>query len=328
MKRLRFSIPFLVFTLFLVFTPACAACEKPPAVEEQEEEKGQEVVPSETTGTTPEIIQEETPPIVEEEIIEEVNAPEIPGLKFDQETKNYLAEAGNPYGLEAGTEAGVYIKNAFEFEGESKDSIGLKAVIVEFIQKKLYKETKDYYFPIPFDLKETGVININELALDSGLDKGRKTLVCNPPVGTVFYAPFPGEWLLFWTKDRVLATSPIKMEGVDKFAGSNIYFKEGEMLLKSIKQDKSVNDKTGEETLVEIFEVKFGEPLGKITGENTLDTFNNRTNYWHFNKPGEYRFCFWPVGRDKSIDGINRLIKINETCFVSFFNKTAHEQNQ
>lgn len=114
----------------------------------------------------PEIVKEEIPPetTIEEEVVEEIiNAPEISGLKFDQRTKTYLAEADNPYGLEADAEAGVYVKEAVEVDSGIEDAIGLKPEVIEFIQKKIYEEKKDFVVAIPLNLKDTKGVKISQL---------------------------------------------------------------------------------------------------------------------------------------------------------------------
>ena len=43
-----------------------------------------------------------------------------------------------------------------------------------------------------------------------------------------------------------------------------------------------------------MYEVKLGEPLGKITGETVLDLTANKTSdeCFYFENPGEYQFYF------------------------------------
>jgi len=82
----------------IVVSPAVfSACKEVPAVveEPQETEQEQEAIPSETT---PEETKEETPPM-KEEVVEKVDAPEITGLTFNQETKSYFNEAGVEVGI-------------------------------------------------------------------------------------------------------------------------------------------------------------------------------------------------------------------------------------
>lgn len=276
------------------------------------ETKAPEITAVPTTETTAEIVK--------------VDAPEITGLKFDQATKTYLAEANNPYGLETGVEAGVYVKDAIEINRKMKDSIDLKQEVINFLQDKLFKETKDYFVIIPLSLKNSPGVKMNELEVDIGPAKGEKTLGIVAPKNSVFFAPFPGEWILIWDEDRLLSIF-VDIGEPDRGAGGVIYFKEAEITQKVIRTDKAFNSKTNKEIKIEILDVKLGEPLGRIVGEATLDLLANRTNIYHFNTPGEYQLGFTAVGRDRSIGGIDRLMKLDKDCFISIFNETAHEQD-
>lgn len=70
-----------------------------------------------TTETTPATTV--APTTTEAALIEYEGAiiPPIEGLRFDNQSGTFLAETGNPYGLEAETKAGVFIKDAVEING-------------------------------------------------------------------------------------------------------------------------------------------------------------------------------------------------------------------
>jgi len=299
------------------------------------DQDGTPVVDVTETTKAPETTQAPTTTVAETTTTQEatttteaiINAPEIKGLRFDQATKIYIAEAGNPYGLEAGIEAGVYVKDAIEINGKMKDSIDLKQEVINFLQDKLFKKTKDYFVMVPLSLKNLPGVKMNELEVDIGPAKGEKTLGIVAPKNSVFCAPFSGEWTLIWDEDRLLSIF-IDIGEPDRGAGGVIYFKEAEIIPTVIKTDKAFNSKTNKEIKIEILDVRLGESLGRIIGEATLDLLANRTNMYHFNTPGEYQLGFTPVGRDRSIGGVDRLMKIGEDCFVSVLSETAYVQTK
>lgn len=145
----------------------------------------QETKPPEiTTPETTAVSTTETTPETTTEVV--VNAPEIAGLKFDNATKTYIAEAGNPYGLEAGTEAGVYTKEALKFNGEMEDAIGLKPEVIDYFQKQ-YLNEDTFFVPILIDLNETKGVEIDNRDNDTG-NETIYSFGIRAPVGTKFYA--------------------------------------------------------------------------------------------------------------------------------------------
>lgn len=179
-----------------------SACEKAkPVVEEAEktavEATTETIAPVETT--TQETTQETTPPtteVVETGPVEYegVMINPIEGLRFDKGT--FFALEGNPYGLEAEIKAGVFVKDAFEFNGQMENSIGLRLEVIKVLQQKYLEENKELKFPIPFDLEKNKRITMevveNEDAY-TNVDVKRAeefTLVAiNTPKDTVFYSP-------------------------------------------------------------------------------------------------------------------------------------------
>jgi len=135
-----------------------AACKGAPAVvevEEKEEEKPMVEAPSETImeGT-----KKETSPVKREEV-EQVNAPEIPGLSFNQETKKYINEAG--------VEVGIWVKDALEINGKMQPAIGLKPEIIRDVINE-NKEKGIFEFPWFFNPQENKGIKIVELISING----------------------------------------------------------------------------------------------------------------------------------------------------------------
>jgi len=173
------ALRIIFISLLLITLISFISCKEEPEVveeEEQEEEKQEESAETktnETEGKSSEIAEETLPTTEEPEepkiestgIIEDegLNLPTFEGLRYEAETNTYFAEAGNPYGLEVDTEAGVFIKDAFEFNGVVENSIGLRPEIIDYWQKKIVKEDHKLLFPIPLDLRKVKVIKIDLL---------------------------------------------------------------------------------------------------------------------------------------------------------------------
>jgi len=156
---------------------------------------------STVTETTSPIIQETVPPTTEAIEVgpveyEGVMINPIEGLRFDN--GNFFAQEGNPYGLEAETKAGVFIKDAFELNGQMENSIGLRPEVIEILQQKYLEENKELRFPIPFNLeKDKGItmevvkdeIANNAENLNSIRWADFTVLGINAPKDTIIYAP-------------------------------------------------------------------------------------------------------------------------------------------
>jgi len=255
-----------------------------------------------------------------------INAPEIAGLKFDQATKTYLAEAGNPYGLEAGVEAGVYIKNAFEFEGENKDSIGLKAEIVEFMQKKLYKETKEYLCPIIFPLNEIKGIEIEEMVVDTKIGEGFSFLGLKVPPKTQFQIPASGNWIFFPGNDQSpTKTLVFKYDiGVQNDEGGIEMDFKGEQIIENMKKGGMAvtEDTSGKKTEIVVGDdiLKLGEIFGVIADDSHLEMFNNELGYIKFKEPDLYQFGLVLYGKnDSPLKGMDKLLSIGDDKEMKVF---------
>jgi hypothetical protein len=272
----------------------------------------------------------ETPPIVEEIPApieyERVVIPVIEGLRFEEGT--FFAEAGNPYGLEEGEKAGVFVKDSVEINGEMEDSIGLKPKVIEVLQKNIYEETKEYLCPLPFNLEKTKGIKITELKYKMII--GDDTIYMgtgwglNVPVGSVFYATVSCEnWCSEWyfptreaereKNDKRFYTffhSDYDIEHYDFSANSQVYvmyFKKVEKTpgLKLRETIRFPSD-SDEEFAEDHYEFKLGEDLGVITSEATLDITANKgeNKSMVFENSGGYQFYF-----ESYISNINEKFK-------------------
>ncbi len=339
-KNLPIKFKISLFSLLvIIFTISFISCKEAPAVveQQQEEEKGEVTIPSKTKET-----QETTPETTTE--VEKVDAPEIEGLKFDQKTKTYIAEENNPYGLEAGVEAGVYVNDAVEINGKIEDSIGFKAKFIEYIQNKIIQETGEYYFPILTNLKETEGAKMTDLTITEGADKGLKVIAMNLPVGTVFHVPYSGEWTFYYIEKSWYSTNNQAADfwfnvwfdiGEMNFMGGVMVYssRDGEVLANMEKIDDIIYGETGEDLGDEKrAEMKLGDSLGKILMQTPLNCTKNK-EYHVFDKPGDYQLCIYLIGRDRTIGGVDRLIEIGEgvnkhkVFILPDFQETAHEQN-
>ena len=158
----------IIVVFMIAFMVLVAACKEAPAVveEQQEEEKPSGEIPSETI---PKETKKETPPVVEEtpEEIEweGVKITPIEGLRFDKGT--FFAEAGNPYGLEAGVEAGIWVKEAFKLNGEWQPSIGFSPEVLKVINDENKKKGL-FVIAWPFNFQENNNLEIFELISTGG----------------------------------------------------------------------------------------------------------------------------------------------------------------
>jgi hypothetical protein len=208
MKRIIFFITVLTLSIFIVLTPACTKAE-PEDVEEVVEELVEESPPE-----TIEEAEEETPPVVEEKALgpiewEGVIIPAIEGLRFEEGI--FFAGASNPYGLEAGEKAGVFVKDAVEINGVMGSFIGLRPEVIKVVQKKKVEENEEFGYPFFIDLESARGIKINEVAntdIDKALkdngffwDNNKDLVIIDIPVGTRIYSPFETPHFIIYDRD-------------------------------------------------------------------------------------------------------------------------------
>jgi len=196
-KKLKFIITTLLVIAFTVLVISCKeATAEEQGVEEQEEEKGEVTIPSETKEetqeTTPETEVIDTSPVEDEGVL----VPYIEGLKYDAEANTYFAGASNPYGLEVGEKAGVFVKDAVEINGVMENSIALRPEVIEFLQKKALEEEEKFLFPLPIDSINAKGVKINEVKYifaDQNPDFNETALAILFPLGSKIYASLTTE---------------------------------------------------------------------------------------------------------------------------------------
>jgi len=160
---------------------------KPPQEEIKVEEKTQKV---ETSPIATEVKEEQAGPIEYEGVM----IPQIEGLSFKEGV--YYTQEGNPYGLEAEVKAGVFIKDAFELNGEMENSIALRPEVIEYRHNKILNEEGKILVPLPLDLtgNEGIKMEIVKFARDESYpDFDDTSLIINVPVGTKVYSPLKTE---------------------------------------------------------------------------------------------------------------------------------------
>ena len=140
------------------------------------------------TTTAPETTAQETVPPTTEVIetgpveYEGVMINPIEGLRFDNGT--FFALDGNPYGLEAETKAGVFIKDAFELNGEKTNAFGFFSEFLNYQQKKMAKENHELNFPIPVNLEKVkgAKIDILESKYFNGIESVKEQALENEKI--------------------------------------------------------------------------------------------------------------------------------------------------
>jgi hypothetical protein len=143
-----------------------SACEKSKPVVEEAQATATIPTTIETTPTTETTPSTTVAPTTTEAApieYEGVIIPPIEGLRFNNQSGTFLAETGNPYGLEAGLKAGVFIKDAIEINGKMENSIALRPEVMEFLQMQQFKEKGKIFIPIPIDLYKVKGVKINEV---------------------------------------------------------------------------------------------------------------------------------------------------------------------
>ena len=128
------------------------------SMEEANEDFAKIVKETKETQETPLVIEEKTPGPIE---WEGAIIPAIEGLRFDKGT--FFAEAGNPYNLEIGEKAGVFVKEAVEINEKMESAIGLRPEVIEAMQKEIMEEEKEFRYPLPFNLEEAKGVKIKEV---------------------------------------------------------------------------------------------------------------------------------------------------------------------
>ena len=301
--------------LVIAFTVLVISCKEAPVVEEQvvEEEKGEVTIPSETKEET-----KETQEITQETTTKETTAPtetipqtvEYKGMVFplpewseaNPQTGEILALVGNPYGVEAGTKIGQCIKDAFELNGQMVDSIALGPEVIDYMQKKIFEENKDFKFPLPFDFQNAKGIKIKESEDESFRMYSDKEaiwalpkilLLSNIPIGTKIYAPVNSDrliinkdtgnsqWLFAFSDLVDTKTNSLNFNGkrVD-MVDISFAVETGISLLPS-DMEKKVASNNGHLEM----QIKIGQPFSKVLQKGFIPIlqFDEKTNNPFFN---------------------------------------------
>jgi len=322
-KKLKFIITTLLVIAFTVLVISCKeATAEEQGVEEQEEEKGEVTIPSETKEetqeTTPETEVIDTSPVEDEGVL----VPYIEGLKYDAEANTYFAGASNPYGLEVGEKAGVFVKDAVEINGVMENSIALRSEVIKYLQEKILEEKNEIKIFIPFDVRGIKELKINlednKLLTEANyIEKPTYLGFPNLPEGTIIYSPLETNlkedtWRLkgieYWPSsdkenpdgfsfnlnplDKFFSKEP-SLRGVKLTVGRSVIQCAGAKLLLNIKDSVALGPDLGGIPHFET-EGNLGMPLFEIIGSPENNTamrefFNNNSFIMYF-EGGQYRY--------------------------------------
>jgi hypothetical protein len=110
----------------------------------------------------------------------------IEGLRFDNGV--FFAQENNPYGLETETKAGVFIKDAFEINGQMEDSISLRPEVIEVFQLRQLEEKGKIFIPIPIDLNKAKGVKIEEVESKFNME-GKEDFAVDKYTTLIFNVP-------------------------------------------------------------------------------------------------------------------------------------------
>jgi hypothetical protein len=286
-----------------VFVSVAACGKEQPAVEEVQADEQTTVI----IETTPET--QETQPVVEEAASPEVEEAKpvewegiminpIEGLRFDNGA--FFAQENNPYGLEAETKAGVFIKDAFELNGQMENSIVLRPEVIEVLQKKALEEDNKFLFLLPFDFKKNKKIKIKEvedasLKFSETIQKikwapPKVFLVSNIPLGSILSSPVNSDNFMIRknTDDSfIFGFKNLVDTSINNltFEGKKIDSVELSLCVNGIDLLSEELQEKLEPPLPLITNIKIGVPFGEVIEEKFLEIiqFDNETGKPIFN---------------------------------------------
>ena len=190
-----------------------SACEKKIPVVEEAQTTATIPTTIETTPTTETTPSTTVAPTTTEAApieYEGVIIPPIEGLRFNNQSGTFLAEANNPYGLEAETKVGEFIKDAIEINGALENSIALTPPVIEYMQKKIMEENKEFKYALPFypakGIKITEIENkYNSPTYTKVLwDEPKQLAISSIPLGAEIYSPVSTSKLIIWQNSEVM----------------------------------------------------------------------------------------------------------------------------
>lgn len=130
-------------------------------------------------------------------ITSEIKIPFIEWLWFDQVSKSYFAEYGNPYGLRSNERAGVLVEQAVVINGRLENGFGLRPEVLRAVINENFNEGI-YTLPLPFNLEHDRGIVMRELTnIDPAISPNSRynLLGVKIPTSTIIYAPIDSPYL-------------------------------------------------------------------------------------------------------------------------------------
>ena len=138
----------IIIMISISFTISCSNIAHPATTTETSKQVETTQTPNTVEQTT---TTQEATTTTEAEII---NAPEIAGLSFNQETRKYLNEKGE--------KVGVYVEDAMKIDGKITNAVGLMPEEIQKILNK-NKEKGIFKYPWPFNFQKNKGIEAVEL---------------------------------------------------------------------------------------------------------------------------------------------------------------------
>ena len=319
-KKHKYIIILLIVS-FLIFTISCSTTAPNTTAAKITTTQEATTTPASTT-TVAETATTQEATTTTEAII---NAPEIAGLKFDQATKTYIAEAANPYGLKEGELAGVYTPNILNIEtvdGTSgnfdKGIASLSQEVIKVLQAQALKEKGEYFFPLLIDVRNIDNLGLTELKMLP--DEGIKSLGFKIPVGTELYSPIESsDFKLLYGKEfginydeATLQTSfDIKTKNLNGFFFI-ITMRKNFLLENKIIKETPQKTNDGKNFTLRTVQLKFGNLMGKIASEESL---KSQRELKQIENKGEQQLTLWILGKNRSEykGGLDPILKIDNT---------------
>lgn len=298
-----------------------SACEKAkPVVETTAQAPETTTAPTTTVAETTTTVEPTT--TTEQEII---NAPEIAGLKFNQKTLIYTAEAGNPYGLKEGAEAGVYTPNILTIEtvdGTSgnfdKGVVSLSQEVIKVLQAEAFKEKNEYFLPLAIDVRNISNLGLTEL---KSLPNDVIFLGVTVPTGTNFYSTFDDDFGTFINpnpsqdqySDEIIMAADFDVKSKDIEGVFRIYVMKENLLLENKKFElATIKTADGQEYTKKIFHFGSGELMGKIISEKPLRGWKDLK---FIEDKGEHQLILLILGKNRSkyLGGLGNILTVDNS---------------
>lgn len=292
-----------------------------PVVDITETSKPPETTVAPTTTVEQTTTTVEPTTTTEQEII---NAPEIAGLSFNQATKTYLAEAGNPYGLEKGAEAGVYTPNILTIEtvdgtpgNFDKGVASLNQKVIKVLQAQALKEKGEYFLPLPIDVRNISGLGLTEL---KSLPNDVIFLGVTVPTGNNFYSTFDDDFGTFINldssqgkySDEIIMGADFDVKSKNTEGVYRIYVMKENLFLENKKFELVTIKLDDQEYTKKVFHFGSGELMGRIISGKPLRGWKDSK---FIEDKGEHQLILLMLGKNRSeyLGGLNNILTVDNS---------------